>query len=75
MINSMCDNSWSYSMSGRITSDTRDANGNMTHEGGVPRFAYNPEGKLTTREGYTYSYVGRAIQLDPLPLHRADEGR
>jgi hypothetical protein len=41
-----------------------DANGNITHEGGVPRFAYNPEGKLTTREGYTYSYVGRAIQLE-----------
>ncbi|MEL7627131.1 MAG: RHS repeat-associated core domain-containing protein [Anaerolineaceae bacterium] len=55
-------------MSGRITSDTRDANGNMTHEGGVPRFAYNPEGKLTTREGYAYSYDGdgkRVMELNP----------
>ncbi len=40
----------------------------MTHEGGVPRFAYNPEGKLTTREGYAYSYDGdgkRVMELNP----------
>ncbi len=45
-----------------------DANGNMTHEGGVPKFTYNPEGKLTTREGYAYSYDGdgkRVMELNP----------
>jgi len=44
-----------------------DANGNMTHENGVEKFVYNPEGKLIQRGGLSYVYDGdgkRMLELN-----------
>lgn len=45
-----------------------DANGNMTHENGIEKFVYNPDGILITRGNYTYTYDGdgkRATEQNP----------